>query len=63
MVGGHHWLDGHEFEQASRVGDGQWSLVCCIEPMGLQRVGHDWATKLTELMEQSGDIHSQIKTI
>ena len=57
MVGGHHWLDGHEFEQASRAGNGQWSLVCCIEPMGLQRVGHDWATELTELMEQSGDIH------
>ena len=29
MVGWHHWLDGHEFEQASRVGDGQGSLACC----------------------------------
>ena len=28
-VGWHHWLDGHEFEQAPRVGDGQGSLVCC----------------------------------
>ena len=29
-VGGwHHWLDGHEFEQASGVGDGQGGLVCC----------------------------------
>ena len=27
MVGWHHWLDGHEFEQALGVGDGQWSLV------------------------------------
>ena len=27
MVGWHHWLDGHEFEQALRVGDGQGSLV------------------------------------
>ena len=25
----HHQLGGHEFEQASRVGDGQGSLVCC----------------------------------
>ena len=25
----HHWLDGHEFEQALGVGDGQGSLVCC----------------------------------
>ena len=29
MVGLHHSLDGHEFEQAPRVGDGQGSLVCC----------------------------------
>ena len=26
---GHHRLDGHEFEQALGVGDGQESLVCC----------------------------------
>ena len=37
MVGWHHHLDAHEFEQALGVGDGQGSLVC----MGLQRVGHD----------------------
>ena len=29
MVGWHHRLDGHEFEQAPGVGDGQRSLVCC----------------------------------
>ena len=29
MVGWHHWLDGHEFEQAPGVGDGQGSLVSC----------------------------------
>ena len=29
MVGWHHLLNGHEFEQALRVGDGQGSLVCC----------------------------------
>ena len=29
MVGWHHWLDEHEFEQAPGVGDGQRSLVCC----------------------------------
>ena len=27
MVGQHHRLDGHEFEQALGVGDGQGSLV------------------------------------
>ena len=29
MVGWHHRFDGHEFEQALGVGDGQGSLVCC----------------------------------
>ena len=29
MVGRHHWLNGHEFEQAPGVGDGQGGLVCC----------------------------------
>ena len=28
MIGWHHWLDGHEFEQAPGVGDGQESLTC-----------------------------------
>ena len=28
MVGWHHPLDGHEFEQAPGVGDGQGNLVC-----------------------------------
>ena len=28
MVGWHHWLNGHEFEQVPGIGDGQ-SLVCC----------------------------------
>ena len=29
MVGWHHQLDGHEFEQTPGVGDGQGGLVCC----------------------------------
>ena len=29
MVGWHYQLDGHEFERASGVDDGQGSLVCC----------------------------------
>ena len=29
MVGWHHRLNGHEFEQAPGVGDRQRSLVCC----------------------------------
>ena len=29
MVGWHHWLDGHGFEQALGDGDGQGGLACC----------------------------------
>ena len=29
MVGWHHWLHGHAFEQAPGVGDGQGGLACC----------------------------------
>ena len=29
MVGWHHWLNGHEFEQALGDGGGHGSLVCC----------------------------------
>ena len=28
-VGWHHWLDGHELEQALGDGEGQGSLACC----------------------------------
>ena len=37
MVGWHHQLDGHEFEQAPGVGDGQGSLVCC-SPWGCKEL-------------------------
>ena len=30
MVGWHHQLDGHEFEQARGVGDGQGSLYSTV---------------------------------
>ena len=29
MIARHHQLDGHEFEQAPGVGNGQESLACC----------------------------------
>ena len=29
MIGWHHRLDGHEFEQALAVDDGQGGLACC----------------------------------
>ena len=39
MVGWYHRLNGHEFEQTLRDGEGQGSLACC-SPWG-HRVGHD----------------------
>ena len=33
MVGWHHRLNGHEFEQALGVGDGQGDLAC-YSPLG-----------------------------
>ena len=49
MVGWHHWLDGHKFEKALGVGDGQGSLVRC-SPWGhkeLDTVSNwtDWPLK------------------
>ena len=29
MVGWHHWLNGHESEQAPGDGEGRGSLACC----------------------------------
>ena len=43
MVGWHHQLNGHEFEQTLEDSEGQGSLVCC-SPWGL-RVGHNLITE------------------
>ena len=48
MVGWHHQLDGHEFEQAPGDGDAQWSLVCCTQ---LSK----W-TELIKFLARSGTI-------
>ena len=40
VVGGHHQLDGHEFEQALGIDDGQGNLLCC-QSLGSQGVRHD----------------------
>ena len=29
MIGWHHWLNGHEFEQTLEDTEGQGSLACC----------------------------------
>ena len=47
-----HWLDGHEFEQAPRVGDGQGSLACCSP----------WGRKESDTIEQQKWTGSKIPT-
>ena len=42
----HHWLNGHEFEQAQGVGDEPGNLGCFSPWMGWQRVRHNWASEL-----------------
>ena len=43
MVGWHHQLHGHEFEQVQGAGEGQGNSM--LQSMGSERVGHDWATE------------------
>ena len=50
MVGWHHQFDGHEFEKALGVGDGQGSLVCC-SPQGCKE------SDLTEQLNWLTDIY------
>ena len=49
MVGWHHWLNRHEFEQALGVGDEQGSLACYSHGVTKSRTGlSDW----TELINR-----------
>ena len=48
MFGWHHQLNGHEFEQALGVGDGQGSLACCV----VHGVSNSW-TRLSNWTEHS----------
>ena len=47
MFGWHHQLDGHEFEQALGVGDGQGRLVC-FSPQGCKELDMTEQLNLTE---------------
>ena len=47
MVGWHYRLDGHEFEQAARVGDGQGSLHAAVHGVTKSRTRlSDWTTAM-----------------
>ena len=47
IAGWNHQLDGHEFEQASRVGDWWTGKPGMLQSVGLQRIRHDWVTELS----------------
>ena len=49
-AGWHHQLNGHEFEQTLRVGEGQGSLACC-NPWSC-RVSYNLATEQRQHMEK-----------
>ena len=51
MAGWHHWLDGHELEQAPGAGDGQGGLVC----------RSPWSHKELDMTEQLNWIQSEVR--
>ena len=53
MVGWHHWLNGHELEQALGAGDGQGSLACCSP----------WGCKESEMTERLNWAERNLKSL
>ena len=61
MVGWHHRLDGHEFEQPLGVGDGQGGLACC-SPWGRKELNMTEQLNCTEtskLAERHATFYAQ----
>ena len=56
MVGWHRRLDGHEFEQAPGVGEGEGSLACC-SPWGCKE------SDTTEAIQQQQQQREENKSI
>ena len=49
LVGWHHWLNGHEFEQALGDGEGQGSLAGCSPWSGRESDTTEWLNTTTTL--------------
>ena len=47
MIGWHHQLNGHEFEQTPGDGEGQGSLASAVQ--GSLRAGHDSVTEQQQI--------------
>ena len=58
MVRWHHWLNGHEFEQAPGDVEGQGSLAC-YSPHSLKRVRHNWAAEQQQQQTRYLDYKSE----
>ena len=53
MVGWHHQLSRHKFEQALGAGDGQGSLACCSP----------WGRKKLDIIERLNKNNKNIKEV
>ena len=53
MVGRHHWLNGHEFEQALGDDEGQGSLACCSP----------WGNKELDMTEWLNNNNNKVEVI
>ena len=53
MVGWHHWLNGHEFEQALGDSEGHGSLVCC-SPWDRKQYTTEWLNNNKSKLITSG---------
>ena len=54
IVGWHHWLNGHESEQAPGDGEGQGSLTCC-RPRGHKETRmSEWTAARTRMVKVHG---------
>ena len=60
MVGWHHRLNGHEFEQTPGDGEGQRSLVCC-SPWGHKELDMTEQEQL-QLQLMGGHTHQSLHT-
>ena len=61
MVGWHHRVYGHEFEQVPGVGVGQGSLACCSPCC--HRVRHDWVTELNWCQQYLVTLQSHLSNV
>ena len=60
MVGWHHWLNGHEFEQALGDSEGQGSLVCCGQWGHKESDRTEWLNTNTTTPSDQPQIHERL---